>query len=152
MKKTVTFKTELFESQESKPHFINERCFGKDLAAWLRQQLHAAPFTLDEVIQEDYGWGFWAKAGEDTYWMAIGIFDESIGSEDAEWSVTVAADASLNLFRRLFHKPKLEDLLSLCSAIDAALHAEPKIREVQWWPREPFAGVGSAHPEAPVAV
>jgi hypothetical protein len=80
MKKTVTFKTSLFESKEPKPHFINERCFGEDLAAWLLQRLREAPFTFDEAIQEDYGWGFWAKVGEDTYWIAIGIFDESIGS------------------------------------------------------------------------
>lgn len=151
MKKTVTFKTALFESKEPKPHFINERCFGEDLAAWLLQRLQGAPFTFDEPIQEDYGWGFWAQAGKDTYWTAIGIFDESIGSDIAEWGVTVAADAGLNPFRRLFHKPKLEDLLSLCSAIDAALHAEPGIREVQWWPGEPFSGQGSAHPEAPAA-
>src|SRR5215208_5256704 len=149
MKKTVTFKTSLFESKEPKPHFINERCFGEDLAAWLLQRLCEAPFTFDEAIQEDYGWGFWAKAGEDTYWIAIGIFDESVGSTEAEWGVTVAADAGLNLFRRLFHKPRSEDLLSLCAAIDAVLHAEPQIREVQWWPSEPFAGVGSEHPEAP---
>jgi hypothetical protein len=147
MKRSVTFKTRVFANKEPQPHFINPRCFGEDVAAWLLQQLQNSSWSLSEPIQEDYGWGFWAKVDKNTYWVAIGIMDEAIGADIGEWCVTVADDPGLNLIRRLFHKSPPGELLDLCRAIDAALHDNPDIAEIQWWSNEPFVGSGSAYLE-----
>ena len=56
--------------------------------------------------------------------------------------------ARLNPIRRLFYKPDESLLLSLCQAIDAALHAEPRIQNIRWWTRDFHAGPGNPHPDA----
>jgi hypothetical protein len=149
MNRSVTFKSRLFANKEPQPHFINPRCFGEDLAAWLIERLGSAPWSLSEPIQEDYGWGFWATIGSNKYWTAIGILDEAIGSEVGEWCVTVAYNPGFNLIRRLFHRPSPDELLTLCAAIDQALQQEPGVTEIEWETDEPQAGRSGAHPEAP---
>ena len=145
MKRHVTFRSAQFESKTPKPHFINDRCFGEDLAQWLRDGL-APQFKAGEVIQEDYGWGFWTEVHGDPYWVYVGIMDDSIGQDAAEWLGGVAYDPGLNLVRRLFRKPKLEDLLSLCRALDERLQrSAEQVENVQWW-HEPQMGTASAHP------
>jgi hypothetical protein len=63
----ITVETEMFEHREVKPHFINPCCFGEDFAAWLKEQiagLKGDGFRFSEIIQEDYGWGFWLGMAE----------------------------------------------------------------------------------------
>jgi hypothetical protein len=144
--KYVTFRTSRFESKTPQPHFINERCFGEDLAVWLRASIDNHVFAASEPIQEDYGWGFWSTIRGDPYWTAIGIMDDSIGHDDAEWLVTIRYDPGFRLLKRLFHRPRTGDLLSLCRAVDAALRSEPAIRSVEWWDGEPQVGEPRAAP------
>jgi hypothetical protein len=142
----VSFTTDLFENKVPKAHFINPRCFGEDLANWLLTRLDRERYSLDNPIQEDYGWGFWARVGGEPYWTAIGVMDESIGEDVAEWQITIAYDPGLNIFKRLFARPDEENLLKLSKAIDAALRSEKSIRNIEWWPAEPQAGNGTDHP------
>ena len=67
---TITVETDLFEHREVKPHFINPCCFGEDFAAWLKEQLSPlvdSGFNFSKINQEDYGWGFWAWHGKDSF-------------------------------------------------------------------------------------
>ena len=64
----------MFEHREVKPHFINPCCFGEDFAAWLKKQIAALEgpgSRFSEIIQEDYGRGFWAWQGKDPFWVAV---------------------------------------------------------------------------------
>lgn len=54
MKRHVTFRSARFENKTPQPHFINDRCFGEDLAGWLHDRLDSS-FSANAVIQEDYG-------------------------------------------------------------------------------------------------
>ena len=48
--------------------------------------------------------------------------------------------------KRLFHRPRPDNLDAGCQAIDDALHGEPAIAEIQWWNDQPFRGAGTPHP------
>ena len=70
MDSLITVRTELFNYREVKPHFINQCCFGEDFALWLKDKvapLEHSGFKLSEILQEDYGWGFWARHGNDFF-------------------------------------------------------------------------------------
>lgn len=57
----------MFEHRKVNAHFINPGCFGGDFAAWLKEHvagLEDHGFRFSEIIQEDYGWGFWAWHGK----------------------------------------------------------------------------------------
>ena len=56
MNREVSFCSSLFENKEVKPHFINDRCFGEDLAKWLIDKLAGNEFSFNEPYQEDWGW------------------------------------------------------------------------------------------------
>jgi hypothetical protein len=146
MKRHVTFRSQRFENKTPQPHFINEHCFGEDLAQWLRSGIDAQ-FKPGEIIQEDYGWGFWTEVGGDPYWIYVGVMDESIGQDEAEWLVGVAYDPGLSITRRLFHKPKVQDLLALTRNVDHVLQSSAgDVRRIEWW-HEPQTGTPTAHPE-----
>jgi hypothetical protein len=70
----ATIETDIFEHRQVKPHFINPCCFGEDFATWLKERLAdltCEGFEFSEPIQEDYGWGLWAKHGKDSFWIAL---------------------------------------------------------------------------------
>ena len=54
------FAASRLNSSERKSYFVNDRCFGDDVVAWLRAGLPELLQDTDigESIQEDYGWGF----------------------------------------------------------------------------------------------
>jgi len=89
MKWVIEFTTGRFNSAEIKPHFINDRCFGEDLIAWLIREFDDASFTLEEPFQEDWGWATLARKQNETFTIEVGIMDESIGGTPARWLLMV---------------------------------------------------------------
>jgi len=129
---SILVETELFEHRKVKPNFINPCCFGEDFAAWLRQKLSSCidpGFVLSEIVQEDYGWGFWARHGQDPFWIALGyVPDEPKG----HWVIHIDCDYGLNLFKRLFRTPDriaLERLLDQVRQVIASNDAMKIITE-----------------------
>lgn len=135
MRNHVSFFSTRFQSHITDPERTNSSDYGEDLAAWLLAQVRllasqTMPFTFNDApIQEDYGYGFWV--GSDI-WVAVGIMDDSIGADNAEWVVSVAYDPGLNLKKRLFGKPDRSFQLQICQALHAALTAAPDITEIRW--------------------
>jgi len=130
MRNHVSFTSTRFQSHITDPVRTNSCDFGEDVAAWLLGQVRHLPFTFsDTPIQEDYGYGFWV--GSDI-WVAVGIMDDSIGADNAEWVVTVAYDPGFNLKKRLFGKPDRAAQLAICQTLHAALSAAPGITEIRW--------------------
>ena len=122
----VIVETDLFEHSEVQPHFINDCCFGEDFAHWLKTRLGAdahLALALSDPIQEDWGWGLWASAGKDRYWIALSYMGEGPQEEPGQWSVAVEPAFSL---RRLFGKAPA--LVVLRFRIRQLLEAEPRIR------------------------
>ncbi len=129
----LTIETDLFEHREGKPHFINECCFGEDFAAWLRSRLaDLVPegFTVDQPIQEDYGWGFWVRRGKESFWIALSYVGDGPTEEPAQWVVSISYDAGLNLWQRLFHKPDANAFSAVRDRVFAALKSTEGIKVV----------------------
>jgi hypothetical protein len=127
----ITLESEMFEHREVKPHFINPCCFGEDFAAWLKKEISplADPgFNFSSIIQEDYGWGFWAWHGKDSFWVAISYVGDGPQEGPAQWVISVNYDPGLNLIKRLFHKPDRQALEHLRGHVLQAVKSEPAIR------------------------
>jgi hypothetical protein len=129
----ITVETEVFDHREIKAHFINPCCFGEDFAAWLKEEL--APladsgFVLSGIIQEDYGWGFWARHGKDPFWVAISYVGDGPQEAPAHWGISVNYDPGLNLMKRLFHKPDRHALEELRHKVLDAVASSDAIRVV----------------------
>ena len=124
-------KTARFNSTDSKPHFINERCFGEDFAAWLSTSLGKAGLRVSDAIQEDWGWGFWAVHEKDSFWIALSYAGDGPQEEPAEWVVSVNYDAGLNLIKRLFHKPNRQAFALLRERIWQAIKSNSAMRIIE---------------------
>jgi hypothetical protein len=123
----------MFEHRKVEPHFINPCCFGEDFAAWLRKEilpLADSGFVLSEPIQEDYGWGLWARHGKDPFWAAISYAGGGPQEEPAQWAISVSYDPGLNLIKRLFHKPDRQALEQLRDRVLQAVTSKTEIRVV----------------------
>lgn len=131
MDSLITVRTELFNYSEVKPHFINPCCFGEDFALWLKERispLEKSGFTISEIIQEDYGWGFWAREGKDSFWVAVSRIGNGPEDNDGEWGISISYDPGLNLFRRFFHKPDRHCFDRLQTQVLRVLESEKAIQ------------------------
>jgi hypothetical protein len=53
----ATFESDSFNLKQARPYFINQDCFGDDLATWLIDKIRRAGAIADaEPKQEDFGW------------------------------------------------------------------------------------------------
>lgn len=129
MRNNAFFQSTLFENKDPKPHFINPCCFGEDVVTWLLENLRPTGLQLGDSIQEDYGWGFWV---EGDYWVPVGIMEDSIGADVAEWRLSVDYDPGLSIKKRLFGKADPVLQLRICQAINSALQGEPGITALRW--------------------
>lgn len=53
-------------------------------------------FKLSETIQEDYGWGFWAREGKDSFWVAVSCIGSGPEEYNGEWGISISYDPGLN--------------------------------------------------------
>ena len=88
-------------------------------------------FTFGGLIQEDWGWEFHARSGGVSLRIAIGIMDDSVGSDYPEWRILVERPR-FNLIKKLFGTTDDTVQSRLLSAIDAVLYEEPAITEIEW--------------------
>ena len=83
--------TNRFNLSERQPHFINDTCFGEDLAAWLVEQLGKEGIPAEAPGQEDWGWYFSATSQDEPYFFAINGDDD--GHEEmpnqGEWRISI---------------------------------------------------------------
>lgn len=134
MHDAITIETDLFEHRDVKPHFINPCCFGEDFAAWLREELSplaADGFSFSQPIQEDYGWGLWARHGKDPFWIALSYVGDGPQEEPAQWVVSVNYDAGLNLIKRLLHQANRQAFAVLRERVWQAVRTNPAIRTIE---------------------
>jgi hypothetical protein len=142
----VTFHAAHFEHRTPAPHFLNPRCFGEDIAQWVGPALTAAGLEPGPPIQEDYGWVLWTRSGGCQILLVIGLSDDSPSRDLAEWHIGIAFDPGLSLVKRLFQRPRHEDLLRVAVAVDETLKRDPQIRVVGWHLDAPGSGPSSPMP------
>lgn len=133
---SITLTTSLFNCSEVKPNFINDCCFGEDFANWLHDRLAKIAdlnFELSTVVQEDYGWGFFASRGEDDFWVALSCVSDGPHDPLAQWLIFAVYDTGLNIFKRLFHKPDSTAFDELKARIRETIESNSKITIEKDW-------------------
>jgi hypothetical protein len=95
MRTIVTFRSTTFNTSERRPYFINDGCFGDDVARWLITELQSHGVATDsEPDQEDFGWYFSFRPGDTEHQFIIGYRPGS-GEEPGTWIGWVERRAGL---------------------------------------------------------
>ena len=146
LRTTVLFRSEAFNTSERKPYFINDGCFGDDVARWLIARLRANGVETDsEPGQEDFGWYFRYRVEQASYCFVLGYRpDEPIG----DWIGTIERDCGL--LASMFGGRTRHIAPQSLSVIHEALQGAPELTTVAWHRRSDFErgheGNGAAHP------
>jgi hypothetical protein len=118
VRNAVRFKSAKFNATEAKDYFINDLCFGDDLAIWLCEELKKRNLNAIEPWQEDWGWQFEAEN------CLI-----SVGFDGDRWRIDV--EPILGFFDKLFGKTV--DASNLTKEMHNALKNESQISEIEWF-------------------
>jgi hypothetical protein len=135
IRRNVIFQSTAFNTTESKDYFINECCFGDDLARWLIEQLNARGIrTEPEPGQEDFGWWLTFRVGATDYDFVLG---SRRGNNDKhEWMGWI--ERSRGFVGSLFGARKRGIKADAVEVIHAILSVSPKISDVRWFSNEDF--------------
>lgn len=115
---------------------VNEHCWGKRLAEWLRDGLPAHGVKTGEILCEDWGWLVPVEHGGDfPVWVGCGVVededDEASATGESEFTAFVAAEPGF--FKRLFKKvDTTSGTEPVLTALRAMVDSSPDIREVRW--------------------
>jgi hypothetical protein len=133
LRTVVVFWSEAFNTCEPRPYFINECCFGDDLARWLIARMRANGVeTDDEPGQEDFGWYFGYRTADGAYLFVLGHRpDEAVFN----WIGWVERDCGF--FAGLFGRARRIAQSGL-DALHAALDGAAELRDVAWHRRSDF--------------
>jgi hypothetical protein len=108
------------------------RATAQDVAAHLLRETAAktSAFTFSDVIEEDYGAGFWAHAGEDGFWVAVGVVGDDVSRPEGRFIVNASFDPGLSLLRRLRRRPDDRRFKELAKLVGAAVRTlRPRARD-----------------------
>ena len=121
MRNAVRFRSTKFNTTEVKDYFINDICFGDDLANWLFEELKKRGLKAIEPWQEDWGWQFEANC-------LI-----SVGFNGDQWQIYVEPISVF--FEKMFGK--IVDISNITKSLHDALKNEPQISEIEWFESDP---------------
>ena len=93
----VLFSTDRFNLSEPREYFINECCYGDDVARWLVERLRLRGMSVTDPDQEDWGWYFDAQTKDAAYFVGVGgnIDDEAGSGNFGEWRFIVQKHRTL---------------------------------------------------------
>ena len=93
----VIFSTDRFNLSVPREYFINDCCFGDDVAQWLVERLRGCGVSASEPGQEDWGWYFDARHGDWSYFVGVGgnADEEPARSNRGEWRLIVEKHRTL---------------------------------------------------------
>ncbi len=132
---SLRVKTQLFSTALEGDRDYNNGMPGSQFAAWLRSRLKPKGFNCDEVIQEDYGWGFWIKQEKLSIWVAVSYAVGDMGEVDEmpEWGVMVEFEKN-HLDPGQWFKGKDGEALAkkVFIEIDQLISNEPQMDRVEW--------------------
>jgi hypothetical protein len=125
------FSASRFNATERKDHFMTDRSFGDDLVAWLRDAMLKTLDQADigELIQEDYGWGFWVEFGGDRCRVYAGLLEGQWSRNiDAEWLAALELHESLFFLQPGAHARRQDWFDGLVATVRSILTADPAVR------------------------
>ena len=125
------FKSSLFEIEPDEDDEINPGIYGRQLAAWMKKQLEARGYTVDDVINEDWGRCLMCQRSPFSLWVGVGSATETETKDEVVWHCFAVTEGGLRM--RMFGKKN--EIEATRAKLDAALQsillAEPAILMVQ---------------------
>ena len=93
----VLFTSDRFNLSEPREYFINDCCYGDDVAGWLVERLARAGLAPTEPGQEDWGWYFEVRYEPATYFVGVGgnADEDASGNNQGEWRLIVEKHRTL---------------------------------------------------------
>ena len=143
----VIFRSASFNTTERKPYFINDCCFGDDVARWIAARLRSLGFeTYNEPGQEDFGWCIGFRTSDGPHMLVLGYRpEEPVG----DWIGKVERDCGF--FAAIFGGRDRKISVSAVQAVHCALSGRAEITAITWHDRADFDKGnenGAASPEA----
>jgi len=132
---SLRVKTQMFSTAPEGDREFCNGIPGSQFASWLRAHLRPKGYDCDEVIQEDYGWGFWIKQQKLSVWVAVSFAVGDMGEIDGEpeWGVMVKFEKN-NLDPGQWFKGKDGEAFArkVFIDIDNMISSEPQMDRVEW--------------------
>ncbi|MBX9687150.1 MAG: hypothetical protein K2X27_10635, partial [Candidatus Obscuribacterales bacterium] len=72
---------------------------GSAFASWLKSGMLDLGWDCGELIQEDYGWGFWINSDKDTIWISVSYAQAETEGEQGEWYVAAKHEIPFLMFQ-----------------------------------------------------
>jgi hypothetical protein len=145
----VTFRSAAFNISERRSYFINDGCYGDDLARWLMAELAARGTpTAAEPGQEDFGWYFTYHVGAAAHQFIIAYRPEP--EPHGLWIGWIERGAGLVGSILGARRRATADALA---TIHVALSQSDRVSDVRWHRRAEFErggeNNGTIDPHAP---
>ncbi len=125
----ITFESERFNITQVKDYFINECCFGDDVAAFLHEKLSELGIDVNEPGQEDWGW--YLEVEHEGQWYFLGIsgnLQEVPNSKVGEWQIIIEKVRTLK--DKLLKKNRLSEDEELIHLLRRVLGSDPAIAKL----------------------
>jgi hypothetical protein len=138
VRRYLIFQSEAFNTSERKDYFINDCCFGDDLARWLIERLRARGLQTDsEPGQEDFGWYLRFRTAKSEYCFILG-YRPSEDAKPGDWMCSIERETGmLGWLLYWTRKRKIEP--EAVQAIHAVVSESPQISGVRWFTDEDYA-------------
>jgi len=132
------FKSSLFEIEPGEDDEINPGIYGRQLALWLKPKLEAAGYTVEGILNEDWGRCLMCQRSPFALWVGVGsVEDEArvdgmIPTKDAVvWHCFAVTEGGFRM-RMFGKKNEIESSRAkLDAALQSILRAEPAILLIQ---------------------
>ena len=136
----MTFEDPMFNASEPKDYFINDCCYGDDVARALMEQLRSHGIQTDtDPGQEDFGWYFGFRAGGIDHQFIIG-HRPADGTSPAVWIGGLERKAGL--LGTMFGARDRGIKPDAASIIHLAISSLPEVSNIHWHRKKDFdAGV-----------
>jgi hypothetical protein len=127
----VTFKSTAFNMTERKPYFINDCCYGDDVALWMIGELaKQGVITSVEPGQEDFGWYLTFEIATRRFTFCVSFRADDINA-GATWIGFI--ERSCSPLEALFRMHKRGITVAAQILIDQVLRSSPQIHEIRWF-------------------
>jgi len=131
MRTHVEFRSDALPAEPGEEEAINPGRWGAALARYLAAQLSAHGLAAGEPYAEDWGYGISLANADFPLWVGCGNYEEYPDG------FLCFIEPRVPTIRKLFRKIDTSSRVgAVADALDAALRAHPRIRDLRWWSQE----------------
>lgn len=132
----VTFQSSAFNTSEPRDYFINDCCYGDDLARWFIDELRERGIQTDtEPGQEDFGWYFGFRVGDTDYQVVLG-YRAGQNENDGVWIGWL--ERKLGFVKSVLGRRKYGIRADAACVLHEVLSSSPNICNIRWQNQRDF--------------